>query len=308
MPTLLYTHAIFLEHEMGPHHPERPDRLRAVQRALESEEFVFLTHAEAPRADPRIAELVHPAWYVEDLLENVPTSGYRHLDPDTAVGRATGEAALHALGAVTDAVTQVMTGKARNAFCAVRPPGHHAEPEHAMGFCFFANAAIGALYAARRHGARRVAVVDFDVHHGNGTQAVFDRYNYLFYASSHQSPAYPGTGRERERGLHNNFCNVELPPGSGTELFRQRYTETILPKVREWNPDLLMISAGFDAHARDPLAYLRLKGGDFEWVTRELVQVADECCNGRVVSVLEGGYDLQGLAEGVAGHVRALLG
>ncbi|GAB6053127.1 histone deacetylase family protein [Magnetospira thiophila] len=308
MSTLFYTHTDCLDHEMGVGHPERPDRLRAILRQLEGESFSHLHRIEAPRADRAVLEKVHPDWYVKDILDNAPASGHRHLDPDTALCPHTPEAALRAAGAVIDAVEQVMGGKARNAFCGIRPPGHHAEPEHPMGFCFFSNAAIGALHAHDSCGAAKVAIVDFDVHHGNGSQAICEQYPYLFYASTHQAGAYPGTGEARETGRFDNLCNVPLEPGSGSEAFRQAYEDIIFPRLRSWGPDLLIISAGFDAHARDPLAYLRLQNEDFGWVTEGLLTIADELCDGRVVSVLEGGYDLVGLAGGVAAHVRALMG
>ncbi|CCQ74148.1 histone deacetylase family protein [Magnetospira sp. QH-2] len=308
MSTLYYTHPACLDHEMGAGHPERPDRLRAINRILEGEAYLHLHRVEAPRADRALIEKVHPDWYVDDILENVPAQGHRHLDPDTALCPHTPEAALRSAGAMIDAVEQVMAGKARNAFCGVRPPGHHAEPEHAMGFCFFANAAIGALHAHESCGAERVAVVDFDVHHGNGTQAICENYPYMLYASTHQAGAYPGTGATSDRGKHDNVCNHPLDPGSGSEDFRRAYEDVIFPKIRQWKPDLLIISAGFDAHAKDPLAYLRLQDEDFGWVTEGLLTIADDCCDGRAVSVLEGGYDLTGLAGGVAAHVSALMG
>ncbi|MCB2101180.1 MAG: histone deacetylase family protein [Rhodobacterales bacterium] len=307
MPTLLLTHPACLEHDMGEGHPECPDRLRAVMAALESEEFMFLHRREAPLAERRDLERVHPADYVDFVLNRVPERGLARLDPDTALSPGSGEAALRAAGAVCDAVDAVMSGESRNAFCAIRPPGHHAEAAQAMGFCFFNNAAVGAVRARNRHGADRVAIIDFDVHHGNGTQSFADRYADVFYGSSHQSPAYPGTGSSRERGQYGNICNVELAPGSGTEQFRAAYTETILPRLRDFNPELLIISAGFDAHARDPLCQLRVKTEDFGWLTEELVKVANDCCDGKVVSTLEGGYDLSALAASAAVHVRALM-
>ena len=221
---------------------------------------------------------------------------------------ASGEAALRAVGGICAAVDAVANGQARNAFCAVRPPGHHAESSAAMGFCFFNNAAIAAEHARAAHGMERVAIVDFDVHHGNGSQNHVYRYRDLFYASSHQWPCYPGTGMEHESGVFNNIVNVPLKPGTGSEEFRRAYAERILPNLRNFHPDILLISAGFDAHVRDPLAQIRLQTADFAWVTRELLEVAEKCCRGRVVSTLEGGYDLQALAESAAAHVRALMG
>ena len=293
---------------MGEWHPEAPARLKAVLRALETEEFTFLHRSEAPRGTLRQIERVHAPFYVEAIFENVPNRGHIHLDPDTAINHASGEAALRAVGAICAAVDAVATGEAQNAFCAVRPPGHHAESSAAMGFCLFNNAAVGAEHARHVHGMERVAVVDFDVHHGNGTQNHMFRFRDLFYASSHQWPCYPGTGMEHETGVFNNIVNVPLRPGSGSEEFRLAYRERILPALRNFSPELIIISAGFDAHYRDPLAQLRLETDDFAWVTRELVDIAGKCCGGRVVSTLEGGYDLQALASSAAAHVRSLMG
>ena len=293
---------------MGEWHPEAPARLKAVLRALETEEFTFLHRSEAPRGTLRQIERVHAPFYVEAIFENVPNRGHIHLDPDTAINHASGEAALRAVGAICAAVDAVATGEAQNAFCAVRPPGHHAESSAAMGFCLFNNAAVGAEHARHVHGMERVAVVDFDVHHGNGTQNHMFRFRDLFYASSHQWPCYPGTGMEHETGVFNNIVNVPLRPGSGSEEFRLAYRERILPALRNFSPELIIISAGFDAHYRDPLAQLRLETDDFAWVTRELVDIAGKCCGGRIVSTLEGGYDLQALASSAAAHVRSLMG
>jgi acetoin utilization deacetylase AcuC-like enzyme len=293
---------------MGEWHPEAPARLKAVLRALETEEFTFLHREEAPRGTLRQIERVHAPFYVEAIFENVPNRGHVQLDPDTAINHASGEAALRAVGAICAAIDAVASGEVQNAFCAVRPPGHHAESSAAMGFCLFNNAAVGAEHARHVHGMERVAVVDFDVHHGNGTQNHMFRFRDLFYASSHQWPCYPGTGMEQETGVFNNIVNVPLRPGSGSEEFRLGYRERILPALRNFSPELIIISAGFDAHYRDPLAQLRLETEDFAWVTREIVDVAAKCCSGRVVSTLEGGYDLQALGSSAAAHVRALMG
>lgn len=306
--TLLFTHPDCMAHEMGDWHPEAPARLKAVLKALDTDQFRELDRQEAPKGTARQIEHVHAPFYVEAIFENVPANGHVHLDPDTAINSASGEAALRAVGAVCKAVDAVVTGAARNAFCAVRPPGHHAESSAAMGFCLFNNIAIAAEHARRAHGIERVAMVDFDVHHGNGTQNHVFRYRDLFYASSHQWPCYPGTGMEHETGVFNNICNVPLRPGSGSEEFRRGYLEKILPALRNFGPELVLISAGFDAHARDPLAQLRLETADFAWVTRQILDVADKCCSGRVVSTLEGGYDLDALAASAAAHVLALMG
>ncbi len=308
MITRLYTHGICEKHEMGDWHPESPARLQAILRTLGSSEFAELDRREAPLGTFKQIERVHAPYYVESLFENVPAHGHVHLDPDTAINPSSGDAALRAVGALCEAVDAVVTGEANNAFCAVRPPGHHAESSAAMGFCLFNNIAIGAEHARHAHGLERVAMVDFDVHHGNGTQNHVFRYRDLFYASSHQWPCYPGTGMEHETGVFNNICNVTLPPGSGSDEFRQGYLERILPALRTFRPELILVSAGFDAHVRDPLAQLRVETEDFAWITRQLMDVADDLCQGRIVSTLEGGYDLQALAASAGVHVRVLMG
>jgi acetoin utilization deacetylase AcuC-like enzyme len=305
METLLVTHSACLEHEVPPGHPECPDRLRAVLGALEAEEFALLMRVEAPRATVEQLERVHPAIHVETILNSVPEAGFHRVDADTAMSPGSGEAALRAAGAVTFAVDEVMAGRARNAFCAIRPPGHHAEPDQAMGFCLFNNVAIGALHARDAYGLARVAVIDFDVHHGNGTQACFETDPNLFYASTHQWPLYPGTGRAGERGL-GNILNACLAPGAGSAEFREVFAEVVLPALTQFAPDFIFISAGFDAHYADPLANLRLSEDDYGWATTELVGVANKLCHGRVVSTLEGGYDLAALAASTRAHVRAL--
>ncbi|MBE0532736.1 MAG: histone deacetylase family protein [Rhodospirillales bacterium] len=307
MSTLLFSHPICLEHSNFPGHPEQPDRLRVIDTALEDPAFFLLDRREAPEGSIKEIKRVHAPYHVEAILESVPKEGYVALDPDTGLCPASGQAALRAVGAACAAIDAVLAGEARNAFCAIRPPGHHAEAAQAMGFCLFNNAAVAARHGRVECGLERVAVVDFDVHHGNGTQAAFEEDPTLFYASSHQWPAYPGTGMEHETGV-GNIVNVPLAPGSGSEQFRQGYTQRILPELAKFKPDLIIISAGFDAHARDPLAQLRLQTEDFAWVTRELLKVADACCRGRVVSVLEGGYDLPALSASVAVHVRELMG
>ena len=306
MTTALYTHPACLEHDPGSQHPEHPGRLKAVLAALDGDEFASLDRREAPEIDPKVIELAHPASHVNAVLDAIPATGHAALDPDTIVGPGSREAALRAVGGVCAAVDAVAGGEAANAFCAVRPPGHHAEPERAMGFCLFNNVAIGALHARAAHGMKRAAVVDFDVHHGNGTQAIFWSDSDLFYASTHQWPLYPGTGAESETGI-GNIVNRPLPPGAGSAEFRAAMSGHILPALDEFAPDLVLISAGFDAHADDPLAGLNFSDDDYAWITRKLLEIADRRAGGRLVSALEGGYDLRALASSSAAHVRELM-
>ena len=307
MSTLLLTHRACLDHDPGPYHPECPDRLRAVLQALDAEEFSDLIRAEAPRATADQLQRVHPEHYVTAILGVRPAPEETvALDADTLMSWGSAEAGLRAAGAAIAAVDAVMSGEVRRAFCATRPPGHHAEPGRPMGFCLFSNAAVAARHAQAAHGAARVAVVDFDVHHGNGTQACFETDASLFYASSHQWPLYPGTGAVGERGVGNIF-NATLPPGADGAAFQKIWSSLLLPALENFAPDLLIISAGFDAHAADPLAQLRLREPDFTWITAELCAVAERHCEGRVVSLLEGGYDLAALASSAAAHVRVLM-
>jgi acetoin utilization deacetylase AcuC-like enzyme len=305
--TLLLTHPACLQHDTGFGHPERADRLRAIEHALEDERFHYLAREQAPRADLSVIERLHPQGYVEGVRAAIPKHEHNWLDPDTIVSPGSWEAALRAAGAVVHAVDQVMAGSAKNAFCAVRPPGHHAEPARAMGFCLFNNVAVGALHARVAHGAKRVAVVDFDVHHGNGTQAAFWSDRDLFYGSTHQMPLFPGTGAVDETGV-GNICNAPLKPGDGGEEFRHAYETRILPALNDFAPDFLLVSAGFDAHINDPLAQLRLVESDFAWVTEKLLEAAEKHTGGKLVSTLEGGYDLDALARSTAVHVATLMG
>jgi acetoin utilization deacetylase AcuC-like enzyme len=308
MSVLLLTHHSCLAHQNGEDHPESPDRLRAVLSALEAEDFAHLLREVAPAATEAQLCLAHPPEYVAQILAIRPQPGrYVPLDGDTAMNHASAEAALHAAGAAVAAVDAVCADAAiRRAFCATRPPGHHAEPRRAMGFCFFGNAVIAARHAQRAHGLARIAILDFDVHHGNGTQAaVWDDPSILF-ASSHQSPCYPFTGDASETGAGNIF-NAPLPPGADGAAFHAVWAARLLPAVEAFAPELLVVSAGFDAHARDPLAQLRVREADFEWLTHEICRIADRLCGGRVVSLLEGGYDLDALATSTAAHVRALM-
>jgi len=308
MPTALITHPACLEHDTGPYHPECADRLRAVLTALETPEFADLLREEAPRATLEQLRRVHPERYVEAILSIRPEPGESvQLDADTVMSHGSAEAALRAAGAACKGVDAVMEGWARAAFAAVRPPGHHAEPSRPMGFCLFNSVAVAALHARAAYGVQRVAVVDFDVHHGNGTQAMFAADPDLFYASSHQSPCYPGTGDMWERGTANNVLNTQLRPGDGSDAFRSVWGGQIIPELERFAPGLLIVSAGFDAHKADPLAQLRVETADFAWITDELVGVAERHCEGRLVSVLEGGYDLDALAASVTVHVRGLM-
>ena len=307
MTTLLITHPACLDHLNPAGHPERPDRLRAIERALEHERFQHLARVEAPAAALETITLCHPMDYVTAIRDATPKAGLARLDADTSMSPGSFEAALRAAGGATYAVDEVMAGRARNAFVATRPPGHHTETARPMGFCLFNNAAIAARHAQKRHGIERAAVVDFDVHHGNGSQNIFWSDATVMYGSTHQMPLYPGTGGKSERGEHGTVVNAPLSPGDGGEQFRDAFETVILPRLREFKPELLVISAGFDAHMRDPLANLNLLEADFDWATRKLLEIADKTANGRVVSVLEGGYDLQGLANSVAVHVAALM-
>ncbi len=304
----LFTHAACLGHDTGPGHPERADRLRAIWRALEHPDFQAVRREEPPAASRAQLELVHPAAYVERILSIRPAAPHlQPLDADTVMSAGSAEAALRAAGAACAAVDAVMTGRADAAFAAVRPPGHHAEPGRAMGFCLFGNAGLAAMHARSRWRLRRVAVADFDVHHGNGTQAMLQDDPELFFASSHQWPCYPGTGDAGERGVAENVLNLPLPPGSGSAAFRRGWRETILPALDRFAPELLVVSAGFDAHRDDPLAQLELDADDYAWVTTALMQIADRHCGGRIVSILEGGYHLTALAESTVAHVRPLM-
>ena len=304
--TLLFNHPVCAEHDPGARHPESGARLRAIEDALAAEPFAALERREPPPATPETLAWAHDRALVDAILANVPDDGRVAIDADTAMSPASGEAARRAAGAVTAAVDAVLGGEADNAFCAVRPPGHHAEPKRPMGFCLFNNVAIGAEHARRAHGLTRIAVVDFDVHHGNGTQAAFERDGDLFFGSTHQSPLYPGTGAASETGV-GNIVNAPLSPGTGSAGFRDAMESRLLPALRTFRPELILVSAGFDAHRDDPLANLALVEEDYAWITTELTRLAGELCGGHVVSTLEGGYDLRALAASAAAHVGALM-
>jgi acetoin utilization deacetylase AcuC-like enzyme len=307
MATLFITHPACLNHLTPPGHPERPDRLRAIERVFESEKFQDLVRADAPTADFDTIALCHPMDYVTALRDSSPTSGLVQIDADTSMSPGSFEAALRAAGGGVYAVDEVMAGRISNAFVATRPPGHHTETARPMGFCLFNNAAIAARYAQKRYGIDRAAVVDFDVHHGNGSQDIFWSDKTVMYCSTHQMPLYPGTGARSERGEHDTVVNAPLSPGDGGAKFREAFESVILPRLREFRAELIVISAGFDAHQRDPLANLNLVEADFLWATQKIMEVAQASANGRVVSMLEGGYDLEGLSNSAAAHVSALM-
>lgn len=306
MVTRLYTHPVYLEHLTPPGHPERPDRLRAIERVLEDERFALLDRCEAPRGDAATILYAHPQSHLDKVREAIPEEGLARIDADTSVSPKSWDAALTAIGAANAAVDAVFAGEASNVFVASRPPGHHAEKTAAMGFCLFNNAAIAARHAQRRHGAERVAIVDWDVHHGNGTQDIFWDDPTVLYCSTHQMPLYPGTGAKDETGA-GNVVNAPLAAGDRGEQFKDAFRARILPAIDDFRPDLIVVSAGFDAHYRDPLAELELTEQDFDWATAEVMDRAGRYASNRLVSLLEGGYDLHGLAFSVAAHVARLM-
>ncbi|HXQ82758.1 MAG TPA: histone deacetylase family protein [Xanthobacteraceae bacterium] len=308
MTTLLLTHPATLDHLTPPGHPERPDRIRAVTQVLGEDRFKDLVRSEAPEGSLDLVTLCHDEHYVSELKRIAPKSGLIYLDGDTSMSPGTWEAVMRGVGGAVAATDAVMSGAHNNAFVAIRPPGHHAETSKPMGFCFFDNVAIAARHAQRKYGISRAAVVDFDVHHGNGTQDIFWADKSVMYCSTHQMPLFPGTGASGERGEHDNIVNAPLASEDDGAKFRAAFENVILPQLTKFSPELIIISAGFDAHYRDPLASLNLKAEDFDWVTRKLMDLAYSTAEGRIVSVLEGGYDLQGLKESVASHVTALMG
>lgn len=304
MTTALITHADCLKHVTPGGHPERVARLEHVLEALEP---LDLLRVSAPMAAEDDLLRIHPDNYLADLRRALPDEGFAQIDGDTFMSPGTLDAAYRAAGAAIRGVDMVLSGEVGNAFAAVRPPGHHAETATAMGFCFFGNAALAAKYALDHHGLARVAVVDFDVHHGNGTQDLLWDESRALFISSHQMPLWPGSGRADETGAHDNIVNIPLSPGTeGTEM-RAAWTRRAFPRLREFMPELLVISAGFDAHTHDPLAQLNWRTEDFAWITRELCQIADSVCKGRIVSTLEGGYDLNALSDACRAHVEELM-
>ncbi|MCS0495386.1 histone deacetylase family protein [Ancylobacter sp. MQZ15Z-1] len=307
MTTLLIQHDACLEHLTPAGHPERPDRVRVLNRVFEDEKFANLAREQAPLGAREDIIRVHPEDFLDALDAAVPTEGLVRIDGDTVMSPGTGEAIWRGVGGAVLGVDEVLSGKVKNAFVSMRPPGHHAETRTPMGFCLFNNVAIAARHARAVHGLGRVAIVDFDVHHGNGTQEIFWSDPDVLYASTHQMPLFPGTGAVGERGTTDNIVNAPLRPGDDGVQFREAFESRILPRVAAFGPELIIISAGFDAHTRDPLAALNLLEDDFSWVTKKLMDLADKHCGGRIVSVLEGGYDLEGLARSASAHVTALM-
>ena len=306
MTTRLYTHPIFAEHLTGEGHPERPERMKAVADALAGDAFSALDRVEAVEGTTEQVLLCHPHDHLRQLARTMPVEGLLRIESDTVVSPKSFQAALFAVGAACAAVDDVVSGTADNVFVAARPPGHHAERTTAMGFCLFNHAAIAARHAQARHGLSRVAIVDWDVHHGNGTQDIFWSDPSVLYASTHQMPLYPGSGETSETGA-GNIVNAPLSDGDGGRAFRAAFTEVVLPALDAFRPDLVIVSAGFDAHRLDPLACLNLVEDDFDWATGKLMDVADRHASGRLVSLLEGGYDLDGLAGSAAAHVARLM-
>ncbi|MEL6922154.1 MAG: histone deacetylase family protein [Pseudomonadota bacterium] len=307
MTTRLYEHSIFKEHVTPPSHPERVDRLRALEEALTAEPFQLLERVEAPRADESAVLLAHPEKHLESVKTQMPEEGFNRIDEDTVANPKTFDASMHGLGAAMSAVDAVIAGDVDNAFIAARPPGHHAEKTTAMGFCVFNTVAVAARHAQCAHGLERVAIVDFDVHHGNGTQDIFWDDSSVLFCSTHQMPLYPGSGAKTEEGAHANIINAPLSPGDAGEHFREAFKSRVLTALDDFRPELIIVSAGFDAHHRDPLAQINLVEDDFDWVTGRLMDAAGRHCDNRIVSSLEGGYDLQGLATSAATHIHRLM-
>lgn len=307
MTTHYYEHPVFLEHQTPAGHPERADRLRSLNIALEHPNFAPLLRKAARVANEDAVLYAHPESHLIAVMRAMPEEGMSQLDPDTYAGPQSLTAALTGIGGALEAVDDVFSGAASNAFVASRPPGHHAEKTKAMGFCYFNNAAIAARYAQKVHGAERVAIVDWDVHHGNGTQDIFWDDTSVLFCSTHQMPLYPGTGAKSETGDGGNIINAPLNPHDGSDHFRAAFKDRILPALEDYQPDFIVISAGFDAHYRDPLGQLNLTGEDFDWATGKVLDIADKSARGRVVSLLEGGYDLEGLAESAGMHILRLM-
>ncbi len=307
MTTAFFSHPDCLQHINPPGHPEQVARLKAIDAALASPIFDALVRRDAQLGDEEAIRRAHPKVQIDAIRDVIPESGLARIDPDTTASPGSWNAALRAVGGACAAVDAVLSGEVANAFVAARPPGHHAERANAMGFCLFSNIAIAALHALETHGLTRVAVLDFDVHHGNGTQDVLWNESRVHFASSHQMPLFPGTGAAHEKGAYLQIMNVPLREGTGGEAMREAWEGRILPWVKEWEPELVLVSAGFDAHRADPLAGLHWTTEDFGWITHRICDLADDCCGGKVVSTLEGGYDLEALADSVGLHVEVLM-
>lgn len=308
MTTTFYTHSDCLLHDTGDGHPERPDRLRAIMDAIKSADMPNLLKKEAPLADPELLTLVHPSAHIRAIQDIIPQGeGHYYIDGDTLISDGSWNAALRAVGSVCQAVDDIMDGKTHNAFCAVRPPGHHAEPDQAMGFCLFNNAAIAARHAQTTHALDRVAILDFDVHHGNGSDTVARHAEHIFYGSSHEWPIFPGTGGPDSNTDNGHVINVPLPHRSGSQDFRKAWDDAIFPALDRFAPELIILSAGFDGHKDDPLASMELQTEDYKWVTERIGATAQKHAQGRIVSVLEGGYHLDALSQSVVTHIQALL-
>lgn len=307
MTTHYFENPDFLEHLVPDGHPERPDRLRSLNLALEHPNFSRLVRKKAEVANEDRVLLAHPESHLQAVMRSMPEEGIVQLEADTWASPASLKAALTGVGGALAAVDDVFSGAADNAFVASRPPGHHAERDKVMGFCYFNNAAIAARYAQTVHGAERVAVVDWDVHHGNGTQDIFWNDPTVLFCSTHQMPLYPGSGAKSETGEHGTIVNAPLNPHDGSDHFREAFRDRVLASLEKFRPDFIVISAGFDAHHRDPLAQINLVGDDFDWATGKVLDIAGKCSNGRVVSLLEGGYDLEGLAESAGLHILRMM-
>ena len=307
MATVLISHSDCLKHITPENHPERVDRLISIMDSLKNFKDPDLVRLDAPEGSETDILRVHPIEYLDNLKQKSPVDGFVALDPDTFMSAGSLPAAMRGVGGIVKAVDLVMTNQANNVFVVTRPPGHHAEKETSMGFCLFGNVSIAAKYALDHHKLPKVAVVDFDVHHGNGTQDILWNEKRSLFISSHQMPLYPGTGKENEIGIENNILNIPLPPNTMGKDFRYLYENKVFPALEKFSPDLLLVSAGFDAHASDPLANINLADEDFVWITGRLCDLADKHCNGRLVSTLEGGYDLDALAKCVTTHLKTLL-
>ncbi|MDD3287742.1 MAG: histone deacetylase family protein [Alphaproteobacteria bacterium] len=307
MKTILFSHPVCLEHHVAPGFPEQPDRLQTILETLKSPAFSNLEHRQASRIAIDDLLLVHSRDYVDKVMSLIPASGFWALDCDTIVSPRSGEAAMYAAGSIVDAVDATIKGEANNSFCAIRPPGHHAGPDYSGGFCIFNNIAIGALVAQKRHGLKRIAVVDFDVHHGNGTQDIFQNDPGLFYSSTHQFSLMPHSGAENERGVFNNVLNMPLPDKADGALLRQAISEKLLPRLREFKPEILLVSAGFDAHRDDPLSNMNMVEDDYEWLSRTLLKLSGDLCNNRLIATLEGGYNLKALGACVSAFIKPML-